>query len=71
MDVLTNIDGDIDYHIRLKGIPTKAVTNLNSDVLSTYQKMFDGESVTFNLAQAKACFKKERLFSYVTLDKFE
>jgi hypothetical protein len=33
LDILTNEDGDKGFHIWLKGIPTKAVTNLNSNVL--------------------------------------
>jgi hypothetical protein len=45
------VDGEIkhDFHLRGKGVPTGAIRDYNSDYMSTYRKLFDGQSVKFDI----------------------
>jgi len=38
-----------DYHIRVKGVPSKAMEEISENPLETYKRLYDGESVKFNL----------------------
>ncbi len=39
-----------DYHIRVKGVPTKSIRDFDSDYMRTYKRLFDGESLEFDLS---------------------
>jgi len=47
----TNNHKKIDHHIRIKGIPGKAIIDFDDDVMGTYKRMYDGEALTFDLRQ--------------------
>lgn len=68
VDKLTNEDGEIEYHIRMKGIPSDSIRILG-DVEGIYTRLFNGESITFNLTDAKTCFKKEGITGFTTQQK--
>lgn len=38
-----------DYHIRIKGIPTQSIKDYDSNIMTTYKRLFNGESLEFNL----------------------
>lgn len=37
------------YHIRMKGVPSKVVEDFDEDVLKTYTRLFNEETIEFNL----------------------
>jgi hypothetical protein len=43
-DVIVN-----DYHIRCKGVSNDAIKHFDNDVMKTYEKLFNGEEITFDL----------------------
>ena len=50
VDKLLGSKGTIGYHMRMKGIPTDLVK------FSDYEKIFNGESVTFDLLNGHTSF---------------
>jgi hypothetical protein len=41
-----------DYHIRMKGIPSSVIKAYNTDVLTTYERLFNGECIELDLIAA-------------------
>ncbi|MDR1819328.1 MAG: DNA polymerase [Methanobrevibacter sp.] len=74
LDVLTNEDDDIDYHIRLKGIPNQVIWNYckNNEVgiEELYMKLYNGETIIFDLTDGSQAFKKGKTYEYNTLSTF-
>jgi hypothetical protein len=63
LDVLTDESGDIDYHIRMKGISGQSVKyhsfiDYKGDILELYKNLYEGKKYTFDLTcnKQKACF---------------
>jgi hypothetical protein len=70
LDVLTNECGDIDYHIRLKGIPDQVIKNYCKDngitVEELYLQMYNGKEITFDLLNGSTCFRKNKTYHQYT-----
>lgn len=41
-----------EYHIRAKGVPVKVIKELDDNYMNTYQRLFNGEVLEFDLAAA-------------------
>lgn len=67
LDVLTNKKGDIDYHIRMKGIPSACIKN----PIETYKKLYEGGELTFNLSEVKPTFNSSGFGNVSTVKKLE
>ena len=48
-DKLSNEKGEIDYHLRLKGIPNNLLESEYEDPLQLYKFMYEGGEYKFNL----------------------
>ena len=48
LDILENEDSEKNYHIRMKGIPTKCIEK-KGDILNQYEKLYKGEEIEYNL----------------------
>ncbi|EDS88927.1 DNA polymerase, putative [Entamoeba histolytica HM-1:IMSS] len=76
LDVLTNEDGDIDYLIRMKGIPKDVIIGVanekfEGDVVALYEYLYAGYPLTFDLSKYGPHFVIERDFRVRTLDEFK
>jgi hypothetical protein len=72
LDILQNDDGATGFHIRMKGIPNKALQyECNGDVVKLFEDMayFD-EAKHFDLKVAIPAFKMTKHFTQSTRDKF-
>lgn len=73
IDKLTNDNGEIAYHIRMKGVTNTCITlqaikQFNSDPMELYKHLSEGKKINFNLTDVKAKFKnnKNRTISNIT-----
>jgi len=61
IDILEDEKGNIDYHIRMKGIPNYCIENLCKNYDMTYEKLYkrlyDGFPCVFDLTETKNKFK--------------
>jgi len=65
--VINNGIEEFKYHIRMKGIPNWSVKE-KGNVMETYEKLFNGEKVTFSMMNTEHIrFKKNPNFSYSTV----
>ncbi|GAB1227695.1 hypothetical protein ENUP19_0351G0005 [Entamoeba nuttalli] len=76
LDVLTNEDGDIDYLIRMKGIPKDVIIGVanekfEGDVVALYEYLYAGYPLTFDLSKYGPHFVIERDFRVKTLEEFK
>jgi hypothetical protein len=58
---------EFDYHVRMKGIPEKVIyhtadTILGCGVLELYERLYNGEEISFDLTMAgkRACFQQNK-----------
>ena len=56
-DKLQNENNEIDYHLRLKGIPNDLLSSEYEDPLELYKKLYNGEAYKFNLLKLKPSFE--------------
>jgi hypothetical protein len=74
LDVLTNEDGDKDYHIRMKGCAIQSIYSKCEEekitVEDLYMKLYEGESITFNMLSGNPGFKRSKSYQYSTLEEF-
>ena len=74
LDILVDENGNEGYHIRMKGVPKQCVLNkckrMGISVEELYERMYQGESVTFDLTDGSNCFKKTKTFNQITLPQF-
>lgn len=74
MDVLANDNGDIDYHIRMKGIPNDSIIkycdNNQISIVDLYEKLYNGEKINFDLTcdQQKPKFEIKHFTTSTKLD---
>ncbi len=58
----------------MKGVPKQVVLNhckrLNIVVEELYERMYQGEEVTFDLKDGSNCFRKTKTFNQITLPQF-
>jgi len=40
-----------DYHVRIKGVPSQSIKDYNPDIMKTYQTLFSGEKLEFDLSK--------------------
>jgi hypothetical protein len=77
VDVLTDETGEIDYHVRMKGINRQSIDfyckNNNITILDLYKQLYNGKKITFDLAcnGAKCCFQFNNDMTIQSLLKFE
>jgi hypothetical protein len=61
-----------NYHIRMKGVPGSCITKMFENPVEAYEKMFEGEAITFDLLKSdKVIFVKNRDFSYSKCTDFK
>ena len=74
-----NSRGVVDYHIRMKGIPTNSIhakcKEMGVNPYELYEKMFNGEAIEFNLCadennNFKTKIKKYTMFGYKNISEF-
>ena len=74
LDILVDEQGHEGYHIRMKGIPKQVILNkckrMNITVEELYERMYHGESITFNLLDGCNCFKKTKSYQQTNLNQF-
>lgn len=74
---LQNSKGDIAYHIRGKGLTQQSIKNKCYDEMriydpmSLYNRLYNGESVIFDLAEGQPCFKFNKNLTVETLSEFK
>ena len=77
LDVLTGNDGNIDYHIRMKGVSEDSIKDYayknNKTILDVYTDLYNGEEITFDLCceGSKVNFEFKKNMEIVSRDKFE
>ena len=79
VDKLMDEDGNISYHIRLKGIPGETIkVAINEDikikevgVMGLYKKLFDDETVNFDLCKNRVQFKQDKGLSIKSMREFK
>lgn len=40
-----------DHHVRVKGVPTQAILDIDANVMDTYKRLYQGEPITCNIAK--------------------
>ena len=74
IDILVDEKGNEGFHIRLKGIPKQVILNKCSRMKISppelYERMFNGQSVTFNLLDGTNCFRKNKFFEMCNVPEF-
>lgn len=73
IDRLTDQLGNIGYHIRMKGVSQKSIEHAaQGDLLGLYKKLFDGETITFDLCcDGQVKFDNAKDGTVRTRDHFE
>ena len=78
VDKLVDEDGNMSHHIRLKGIPAETIkaaiaedsTIREVGVMGLYKKLFEDESVNFDLCKNRVQFKQSKGMSIKSLTSF-
>lgn len=75
LDVLTDQSGEIDYHVRMKGVPLYAILDhverSKTTLPELYKSHYEGEQHTYNLLANNACsFEKEKNFIHSSKAEF-
>jgi hypothetical protein len=63
IDKLRMPNGDESYHIRMKGVPVKCITDKAADPMEIYERLNNGEVMSFDLAKGMPSFKRNSDFS--------
>ena len=69
-DKLANESGEIDYHLRLKGIPNNLLESEYEDPLELYKFMYNGGEYKFNLLKLKPSFEMTKDMKIKTRTQF-
>ena len=69
-DKLMNDQGEIDYHLRLKGIPNNLLESEYEDPLELYKFMFEGGEYKFNLLKLRPSFEMTKDMKIKTRTEF-
>ena len=74
LDILVDEKGNEGYHIRMKSIPKQCILNYskhhNITVVELYEKLYNGEEITFNLLDGCNCFRKNKSYQQINLPLF-
>lgn len=76
IDCLTNIDGEEEDFIRMKGVPEKVIRNTAKDMeiqlYDLYDKMYDGEEISFDLLNSNMpSFEYQKNFGIKLREEFK
>ena len=81
LDILTNENNDINYHIRLKGIPEDCIKGTakemfpnekdGHEIVKLYEYLYNGNEVIFDLLKFKQRFKMEKDMTIHNLAEFK
>ena len=76
IDCLTNIDGEEEDFIRMKGVPEKVIRNtakdMNIQLYELYDKMYDGEEISFDLLNSNMpSFEYQKNFGIRLREEFK
>lgn len=76
IDCLTNIDGEEEDFIRMKGVPEKVIRNTAKDMeiqlYDLYNKMYDGEEISFDLLNSNMpSFEYQKNFGIKLREEFK
>ena len=76
IDCLTNIDGEEEDFIRMKGVPEKVIRNTAKDIgielYDLYNKMYDGEEISFDLLNSNMpSFEYQKNFGIKLREEFK
>ena len=74
-DKLVDKDGNIGYHLRMKGIPNDTLWSVikskyNNEPLKLYEDIFNDNKVTFDLCENRVQFKMDKSMNIHSLDHF-
>ena len=69
-DKLMNESGEVDYHLRLKGIPNNLLETEYADPMELYKKMYNGEPYKFNLLKLRPSFEMNKNMTIKTRTEF-
>ena len=75
IDKLTNVDGNVTHHIRMKGVDSGSVnllvnTMFDGDPLLLYESLYNNKSVVFDLMSCKPRFKMNKNRTVSNVSKF-
>lgn len=70
IDKLITPKNETKLHIRMKGVPEACITQ-HEDPIELYKQLYNGATLTFDLAKVKPCFKRDLGFRYKTIYKME
>ena len=79
IDKLQSVDKDNniihDHHIRMKGVPCDSIKyyakNNNLTMMELYKKLYEGETITFDLLAVRPKFDMRKNMSIITKTKFD
>lgn len=57
-----------DYHIRMKGMPSKIIKEFNEDIMKTYMNLYNNEKITLDMAK---CCPLELTKTYRAINRIE
>ena len=69
-------DGTVEFMFRGKGLTTKSILALaresfNNDLMTLYEDLFKGNTLTFDLTQGQPCFRMAKDLSVVNIEEFK
>lgn len=75
IDKVQDKSGDVDYHIRGKGLTQKSIKakvdeEYDGNPMLLYKALYEGESIEFDLTKGQPCFKMHKNLTVSTLNKF-
>ena len=75
LDILVDEVGNEGYHVRMRGVPKQCIINYckknNLTLEQLYDKMYNGESITFDLLDGSNAFKKTKSYQQINLPNFK
>ena len=76
IDKLLMKDGTVEFMFRGKGLTTKSILALaresfNNDLMTLYEDLFKGNTLTFDLTQGQPCFRMAKDLSVVNIEEFK
>ena len=75
LDILVDEQGNEGMHIRLKGVPRQVILNkckrMGISVEDLYQRLYNGEEITFDLLDGSNAFRKSKCYQQINLPVFE